>query len=299
MSAGAGSSSQASLVWYIPHLDTATLRIAMQGYLCLSALCGLLSLSAAGLLPFPLKSDSVLAIPTSHRHARQTAGVAVHYLNYVAGSPNSLLTLGEVTKATVKGVSGIGHKYYIEFTTDDFKTSQKVGTCFGTVFFQSHKQRPAVNVNCTNNKSQKQINEDDYNLYEQIEQQSKPITANEIPDSFGHVDPSHEPLRDLALAGSSLVMWEKSTENRHYYMAQVKSVRQWARRDDFIDFDYNILLHEIPTQEIVPCHIRVIWYPGVPLKVKYECFPVSHSEGSEEGSTGSQSEEGSAFYGNF
>ncbi|KAJ1088045.1 hypothetical protein NDU88_001204 [Pleurodeles waltl] len=271
----------------------------MQWSLCLSVLCGLQSLSVDGFLPFPLKSDSVRAIPASDRYARQTARVAIHYLNYLAASPNNLLILGEVTKATVKGVPGIGHKYYIEFTTDDFKTNQKVGTCFGTVFFQSHKPRPAVNVNCTNNNSQNQINDDDYNLYEKIKQQSKPITANEIPDSFGHIDPSHEPLRDLALAGSSLVMWEKSTEKMHYYMAQVKSVKQWARRDDFIDFDYNILLHEIPTQEIVPCHMRVIWYPGEPLKVKYECFPLSRSEESEEGSSGSHSEEGSASYGNF
>jgi hypothetical protein len=82
-------------------------------------------------------------------------------------------------------------------------------------------------------------------------------------------------------------MWGKTTQLLHYYLAQLSSVKQWKTSVGAIDFDYTVLLHEFSTQEIVPCRIHLVWYPGKPLKVKYHCQELQTPEeasGTEEGS---------------
>nr|XP_033815379.1 retinoic acid receptor responder protein 1 [Geotrypetes seraphini] len=232
----------------------------------------------------------------SDRSAQQAARVTVHYLNYGFGSPHKLLVLGEVKQATRKDIPGIGHRYSVQFTTKDFQSNEKVGICFSSVFFQMKKPRPIINLNCTNSKIRKQEREDDYNFYKDMKQRTEPVMGKDIPDSKGYVHPDFVPLWHLAIAGSSYVMWEKSEEHLRYNMAQIKSVKQRIRKDDLLDFDYNVLLHEIPTQEMVPCHVRILWHPEQPMKVKYYCSPMPHFE--EEGS-GTEANEGSGSYGNF
>ncbi|XP_062439240.1 retinoic acid receptor responder protein 1, partial [Rhea pennata] len=205
------------------------------------------------------------------RQAAAAARAALHYRNSRAGSPAALRALGHVRKASVKSIPGIGHKYYLQFTTEDYRTRQNVGNCLATVFYQKRKSPPAVTINCLDTKDEKQIQEEDNTFYQKIKQQTKPIIANDIPDSYGNIEPALEPVWALAVAGSSFIMWEKSTENLSYSMAQVKSVKQWIRKDDSIEFDYTVLLHEIPTQEMILCHMRVIWLPGRTLKVKPFC----------------------------
>ncbi|KAM4693735.1 retinoic acid receptor responder protein 1 [Discoglossus pictus] len=265
----------------------------MQPLLCLLTLLPL-TIQA---LPFSISPGSwaTQEIPTNQRRAREAARVAVHYLNYYTGSPHQLQTLAEVKKATVKSVPEIGNKYYLEFTTKDFQTNENLGLCTATVFFQnSDKPRPAVNVNCSNNKSMKKAREDDYNFYKTMRKQTTPISGGNIPDSFGNVKPEFEPLWYLGIMGSSYAMWEKSTENRHYNMAQIKNLKQMFRKDDLISFDYDVLLHEVPTQRMVTCSFHVVWIPGKPPKVEYKC-----SSDSEEDGSGSESDEGSTFLGNF
>ncbi|XP_030072770.1 latexin [Microcaecilia unicolor] len=270
----------------------------MQWRACLLTLLTSLQSARGGFLPFPASPElvSTRELVPSHRSAQQAARVTVHYLNYAFGSPHKLLVLGEVKHATRKDIPGIGHKYSIQFTTEDFQSNEKVGICFSSVFFQMKKPRPAISLNCTNLKIWKQPHEDDYNFYKDMKQRTEPIMGNDIPDSNGRIDPALVPLWYLAIAGSSYVMWEKSAEDLQYNMAQVKSVKQWIRKDDLIDFDYNILLHEIPTQEMVPCHVKILWHPEQPMKVKYYCSPVPRS--AEEGS-GTEASEGSGSYGNF
>ncbi|NXH17851.1 OCX32 protein, partial [Bucco capensis] len=181
-----------------------------------------------------------------------------------------------------------GHKYYLQFTTEDYRTGENAGSCLATVLYPKMKA-PVVNIKCTPTRDRKHIQEEDNRLYQQLRHQTKRITASNIPDSYGNIEPALEPVWALAVAGSSKAMWEKSTENLGYFMAQVKSAKQWLRKDDFIEFDYTVLLHEIPTQEIIPCHLRLTWHPAHPLKVKYFC--ASEKQGLEDGSGG---ESGSA-----
>ncbi|NXJ63396.1 OCX32 protein, partial [Rostratula benghalensis] len=174
------------------------------------------------------------------------------------------------------------HKYYLQFTTKDYKSGENAGSCLATVLYTKTKSAPVVNIKCMNIKDQKQIEEEDNRLYQKLRHQTKPITGNNIPDSYGNIEPALEPVWALAVTGSSYIMWEKSTENLGYFMAQVQSVKQWIRKDDFTEFDYTVLLHEIPTQEIISCHMRLTWLPGHPLKVKYFC--ASDDQGLKDGS---------------
>ncbi|XP_063193486.1 ovocalyxin-32-like [Chroicocephalus ridibundus] len=218
----------------------------------------------------------------SSRLVAGAARVALHYLNFQAASPGALLALGQVRKATLKSIPDSGHKYYLQFTTEDYKSGENAGSCLATVLYPKTKSTPVVTIKCMHTKDQKQIEEEDNRLYQKIRHQTKPIIGNNIPDSYGNIEPALEPVWALAVAGSSYIMWEKSTENLGYFMAQVKSVKQWIRKDDFTEFDYTVLLHEIPTQEIVSCHMRLTWLPGHPLKVKYFC--ASDNQGLQDGS---------------
>uniref|UniRef100_A0A8C0F0N7 Retinoic acid receptor responder 1 n=1 Tax=Bubo bubo TaxID=30461 RepID=A0A8C0F0N7_BUBBB len=161
-------------------------------------------------------------------------------------------------------------------------SKENAGSCLATVLYRRTKSPPVINIKCMHTKDQKQIQEEDNRLYQKIRHQTKPIIGNNIPDSYGHIEPALEPAWALAVAGSSYMMWEKSTESLGYFLAQVKSVKQWIRKDDFIEFDYSVLLHEVPTQEIISCHMRLTWLPGHPLKVKYFC--ASENQGLEDGS---------------
>ncbi|KAM8953560.1 ovocalyxin-32-like [Pelodytes ibericus] len=264
----------------------------MQQFLCLLTLLPL----AIQALPFPLSPDlwKTREIPSDFREARHPALLAVQYLNYHTGSPNHLQSLYQVKKAAVKSVPEIGNKYYVEFTTRVFKNSDDIGECSATVFFHQENPRPAINVNCTGNLSMKQAHEDDYNFYRNMKQQSTPIVAKDIPDSFGYVAPELVPLLDLAELGSNYVMWDKSTEQREYFLQQIRKVKQLIRNDDLIAFDYDVLLYETPSEEMVSCSIHIVWIPGKPPKVDYDC-----SHDSDENGSGSKSEEGSSSLGNF
>ncbi|KAM9274594.1 ovocalyxin-32-like [Cariama cristata] len=252
----------------------------MQGLSAALPAAFLLLLRLSALLP-PAAGAGRELNPSS-RVAAGVARVALHYLNFQTASPGALQALGQVRKATLKSIPNSGHKYYLQFTTEDYESGENAGSCLATVLYSKTKSPPVVNIKCTRTKDQKQIQEEDNRLYQKIRRQTKPIIGNNIPDSYGNIEPALEPAWTLAVAGSSYIMWEKSTENLGYFMAQVKSVKQWMRKDDFIEFDYTVLLHEIPTQEIIPCHMRLTWLPGHPMKVKYFC--ASENQGLEDGS---------------
>ncbi|XP_027319708.1 retinoic acid receptor responder protein 1 [Anas platyrhynchos] len=255
----------------------------------------LLLLLLSAQLPPPAVADQLLwapgveqALDPSSRLAVGAARVALHKYNFQAASPSGLRALGQVRKATMKSIPGMGQKYYLQFTTEDYRSRENAGSCLATVLYPKKKSPPAVNIKCINTKDQKQIQEEDNRLYQKLKRQTKPIIGSNIPDSFGIMEPAFEPVWALAVAGSSYMMWEKSTEKVGYFMSQVKTVKQWMRKDDSLEFDYTILLHEMPTQEMILCHMRLIWLPGRPLKVKYTCESDSHrledGSGMESGS---------------
>ncbi|KAG8581076.1 hypothetical protein GDO81_007545 [Engystomops pustulosus] len=246
-------------------------------------------------LPFAVSSGSWSSrdIPPNNREARQAARLAITYHNYLSGSLHQLLEVAQVNKATLKVVPEIGRKYYVEFTARVSQTMENVGLCAATVFFQEAKPRPAINVNCSSAMIQKQASDDDYNFYTLMRSQTIPITGENIPDSFGYIEPQLEPVWHLARLGTSYVIWDKTAEGHEYNMAQIKSVKQVLRKDNFIAFDYDLYLYERPSEGMVSCSVHVVWIPGKPPKVDYSC-----TEDSENGS-GYRTEDGSTSFGNF
>uniref|UniRef100_A0A8C3PZ50 Retinoic acid receptor responder 1 n=1 Tax=Chrysolophus pictus TaxID=9089 RepID=A0A8C3PZ50_CHRPC len=215
------------------------------------------------------------ALNPSDRHASRAAWTALHYSNYHEASPSTLRALRQVLKATVKIIPEVGVKYYLQFTTDGYINGENAGSCLATVLYLK-KSPPEVYIKCAHTQDKKQIQEEDNKFYHYLHHQTKPIIANNIPDSHGNIDRAHLPLWGLAIAGSSYIMLEKSTENLGYFMAQVKAVKQRIRKDSAVEFEFIILLHETPTQKIELCHMHLIWTLSPPLRVKYICTSDNH-----------------------
>lgn len=219
------------------------------------------------------------------------ARAALHFFNFRAGSPSALRVLNAVQEGRAWVDPQEGCKVDLVFSTEQYNPEQEgeehSGKCSARVFFKNEKPRPAINVTCTQLFDKVKRQEKDYLLYKQMKQLKTPLGTVSIPDSHGHIDPSLRPLWDLAFLGSSYVMWEKTTQFLHYYLVQLSSVKQLKTDDDSIDFDFTVLLHEFSTQEIIPCHIHLVWYPGKPLKVNYHCQELQSPEegsGTVEGS---------------
>nr|XP_020012919.1 retinoic acid receptor responder protein 1 isoform X1 [Castor canadensis] len=221
---------------------------------------------------------------------QQAARAALHFFNFRAGSPSALRVLAAVQEGRAWVDPKKGCKVDLVFSTEHYNPEEgedRLGKCSAQVFFKNKKPKPAINVTCTRLIEKQKQQQEDYLLYKQMKQLKNPLGIGSIPDSHGHIDPSLRPIWDLAFLGSSYVMWEKTTQLLHYYLAQLSSVKQWKTSAGAIDFDYTVLLHEFSTQEIVPCRIHLVWYPGKPLKVKYHCQELQTPEeasGTEEGS---------------
>ncbi|XP_051637849.1 latexin isoform X4 [Manacus candei] len=66
--------------------------------------------------------------------------------------------------------------------------------------------------------------------------------------NHGHVPPELEPLHLLAWVASGYLVWQNSTENTQLQLAQIKHVKQVRRSDEYLQFDYLVLLHEMVSQ---------------------------------------------------
>ncbi|XP_058517468.1 retinoic acid receptor responder protein 1 [Ochotona princeps] len=230
-------------------------------------------------------------VGVQRRLLQQAARAALHFFNFRAGSPSALQVLSAVQEGRVWVNPEKGCKVELVFSTERYNPQdgeERLGKCSARVFFKNQKPRPAINVTCIRLTEKKTRQQEDYLLYKQMKQLKNPLDAVSIPDSHGNIDPSLRPMWDLAFLGSSYVMWEKTTQSSHYNLAQLSAVKQWKTNDGAIDFDYTVLLHEFSTQEIIPCHIHLVWSPGKPLRVKYNCQELQLPEGSgaEEGSAG-------------
>ncbi|XP_018409469.1 PREDICTED: retinoic acid receptor responder protein 1-like [Nanorana parkeri] len=216
-------------------------------------ICCLLALLPLAIHSAPPKSQEPSDIPTNSRAARHAARLALQFLNYQSASPHQLLEVTDVKKATLLAFPFVGHKYYVEFSANVLQTREDAGLCSASVFFLDEKPGPSISVNCSSNKVQKQARDDDYKFYTTMKAQTSPLTGEYIPDSYGYITPQLEPVWQLAILGSSYVIVDKSTEDREYAMAQIRSVKQILRQDHFIAFNYDLYLHERPSEEIIQC----------------------------------------------
>ncbi|KAM9039442.1 retinoic acid receptor responder protein 1 [Sarcophilus harrisii] len=221
---------------------------------------------------------------------RQAARAALHFFNYRAASPSTVRVLKEVLNGTAL-IREEGENIKVAFSIESYRTeNSQLGTCSALVGFKDHKSRPTVNISCTPLLDQKERKKEDYKLYKQIKQLETPPFETTIPGKLGDMDPSLQPLWELAMIGNSFLMWEKTTStSSYYYVQQITNIKKWIRPDDFIILHYRLLLHEFRTQEIISCHLHLVWHPEKPSKTQYHC----QDSGTQE--NGSGNSEGSGF----
>ncbi|XP_036412378.1 latexin-like [Colossoma macropomum] len=76
-----------------------------------------------------------------------------------------------------------------------------------------------------------------------------------------------KPFWHLARVAASFIMLNESNEKTLYNMAQVAKITQLETQDDQLRFEYEVLLHDMVSQEIIRGKLLVSWSPAVGVKV--------------------------------
>ncbi|KFP76161.1 Latexin, partial [Apaloderma vittatum] len=164
-------------------------------------------------------------------------------------------------------IDDVGHKYHLELVLEDVLDKDSTVNCTAEVLYHLGTKSTAPDVQFTLDRELKNADEADKVFYDRIKSLDKELVAENIPDSHGNVSPEMEPVRLLAWAASGYVIWQNSTENTKFELAQIKRVKQVKRSDESLEFDYMILLHEMVSQEIIPWQMTVLWHPGHGVEV--------------------------------
>ncbi|XP_008307902.1 latexin isoform X2 [Cynoglossus semilaevis] len=230
-----------------------------------------------------------------HYPARRAARVVQHYLNTRYGSPYKVFHLDTVHSATAENVTDSGRKYQVEFSVKDMISKKSVKSS-AEVFFPKldeatekqlqelwyQQQRlqqqhtPVVTISC-----QEPLAIDTKAQEEAWYQQNKvnqSLVSQNLPDSHGHIEPGMEPLWHLGIVASSFIMLNQSTENTLYNMAQVANVTQLETENEQLKFEYDILLHDMVSQEIPRWRMQFTWSPTEGVRVlQMQHLPKCHN----------------------
>ncbi|KFP23685.1 Latexin, partial [Colius striatus] len=158
-------------------------------------------------------------------------------------------------------IADVGHKYHLELVLEDVLDQDSTVNCTAEVLYHLGSKDIAPDVQFTLEGELKNTDETDKLFYSQIKSLENELMAENIPDSHGHVSPEMEPIHVLAWVASGYIIWQNSTENTQFQFAQIKRVKQVKRSDEFLEFDYTILLHEMVSQEITAWQMTVLWHP--------------------------------------
>ncbi|XP_067450945.1 latexin isoform X1 [Thunnus thynnus] len=202
-----------------------------------------------------------------HYPAQRAAKVVQHYLNSRCGSPYKLFMLNRVHSGNAEDVANSGRKYQLEISVQEMigNTTEK---CLAEVLFPRGKQQGSPHVQASYEKLLKiNTTAQEEALYQQYKMKHSLLSAQNLPDSYGHIEPDMKPLWHLGAVASSFVMLSESTEDTLYNMAQVANVTQLATENDQLKFDYHVLLHDMVSQDIIPWKLLVSWSPPEGVKV--------------------------------
>ncbi|CAH6898002.1 Lxn [Phodopus roborovskii] len=211
-----------------------------------------------------------MEIPATHYAASRAASVAENCINYQQGTPHKVFQVQTVQQASKEDIPGRGHKYHLKFSVEEIIQKQVTVNCTAEVLYPQMGQGTAPEVNFTfEGEIGKNPDEEDNTFYQRLMSMKEPLQAQNIPDSHGNVSPQMKPVQHLAWVACGYIMWQNSTEDTWYKMAQIQTVKQVPRNDDFIELDYTVLLHDIASQEIIPWQMQVLWHPQYGTKVKH------------------------------
>ncbi|XP_063162589.1 latexin isoform X2 [Candoia aspera] len=205
-----------------------------------------------------------MEIPPDHYPANRAASVALHYIAYTRGS---LFEMKGVSQGSLEDIPGTGHKYRLKFEVKESESKGSSVNCTAEILY--HKDtRIAPEVHYTmEGEFETHSKEADSTFYNRIQNLTDPLETQNIPDDVGYMPAEMKPIFNLAKVASGYIVWQNSTENTWYNMIQIQSVKQVKRNDDYLEFSYVVLFHEIVSQEIIPWHMQVLWHPQHGVKV--------------------------------
>ncbi|XP_077421482.1 latexin isoform X2 [Vanacampus margaritifer] len=206
----------------------------------------------------------------NHYPAQRPAKVVQHYLNTLHGSPYKLFGLHKVKRAYAEDVPGSGRKYQLELSVQEVVQKQTTASCSAEVIFPREATHPPLQVNILSygdDLLKINVSVQEEALYQQYKKNHSLLFAQNLPDSYGHMEPEHVPFWHLGAVASSFVMLGESTEYTLYNMAQVANVTQLPSDDDLLKFEYDVLLHEMVSQDIIAWKVLITWSPPEGVKV--------------------------------
>ncbi|KAG7270280.1 hypothetical protein CRUP_037504 [Coryphaenoides rupestris] len=200
-----------------------------------------------------------------HYQAQRAAKVVQHYLNTRYGSPYWWVILSKVHNASAE-VGDSGSKYTLEISLKDCISDAK-DRCTATVLFPGGDAGgpPQVTASCEGNRTTNTTAEEEalFNQYN--------------TNSYGHIDPGMKPFWHLGGVASSFIMLKESSENTLYNFAQVVNVTQLETENNQLRFNYDVLLHEMVSQEIIVWKLLATWSPGEGVRAsQMEQLPKCH-----------------------
>ncbi|XP_056612213.1 latexin isoform X2 [Triplophysa dalaica] len=207
-------------------------------------------------------------VPT-HFPARRAAQVALHYINTRHGSPFKVFGLQQVHEARAQEVAGGGRKYYLDFSVVDWASEGSAAfRCSAEVFFPRRDEAAPPEVQCSCEALQ-HINctAEETAFYRKYSEAEHAVTAHNIPGNYGNMTEEMKPFWHLARVASSFIMLRESTENTEFNMAQVASVAQQANLEEQLMLKYHVLLHDMPSQEIIHWKLSMSWSPNEGVRV--------------------------------
>ncbi|KAK9401258.1 latexin [Crotalus adamanteus] len=213
-------------------------------------------------------SPSAMEIPPSHYPANRAASVVLHYIAYQRGSPYRLFEMGRVNQASLEDIPGTGHKYHLKFEVKESIQNGSSLNCTAEILYHHGETPVAPEVHyALAGEFETHSKEADSIFYNRIQHLSEALETKNIPDNDGNMTEEMKPIFNLAKVASGYIVWQNSTENTWYNMIQIQNVKQMKRNDDYLEFSYEVLFHDIASQEIIPWHMQVLWHPHHGVKV--------------------------------
>ncbi|KAK2881599.1 hypothetical protein Q8A67_018867 [Cirrhinus molitorella] len=218
----------------------------------------------------PEEMDTTGDLEPTHYPARRAATVALHYLNTRHGSPYRVFGLQQVHKASAEDVAAGGRKYSLDFsvTTSPSGSAGPALRCSAEVLFPRTERHtpPDVQLNC---EALQQLNStaEDEAFYQKYITPDSAVSAQYLPDSYGNMSEDMQPFWRLARVAASFIMLRESSENTEFNMAQVASITQQESSEKQLMLDYVVLLHDLPSQEIIQWKLLASWSPDSGVRV--------------------------------
>ncbi|KAM6305079.1 latexin-like [Aegotheles albertisi] len=218
-----------------------------------------------------------MELPPPHSPASRAAALAAGYICYRRGGPGRALGLRDLRRARGWDSDNVSRKYHLELVLEDLLDKDSTVNCTAEVLYHLGDKNIAPDVQFTLEGELKDTAEADNMFYNRIKSLEKELVAENIPDSHGNVSPEMQPIHLLAWVASGYVIWQNSTENTKFHLAQIKHVKQVKRSDEYLEFDYTILLHEMVSQEIIPWQMTVLWHPQHGVQVARDSRQPKHA----------------------